>query len=304
MKAMRTATPANFDPEALARLEGLELRARYIVDGYLTGQHRSPYRGQSVEFAEHREYAAGDDTRYVDWKVFGKTDRLYLKQFEAETNLTCYLLLDASESMQYRGPSASLSKLEYAECLAAALAHLVIRQRDSVGLATFDDQLRSFLPASGNPAHLEQLVHIMEQSAGRGKSDLGKPLHEAAERLRRRGVVIVLSDLLGDVDSFLWGLRRLRHRRHEVIVLQVLDAAELEFPFERATLFRGLEDMPDVLAEPHAVRRAYLAALRKFLDKVQAGCRGNDVDYQLARTDQPLDAPLRQLLTSRARRRI
>jgi uncharacterized protein (DUF58 family) len=301
---IRTATPASFDPAAIARLEGLELRARYIVDGYLTGQHRSPYRGQSVEFAEHREYAAGDDLRYLDWKVFGKTDRLYLKQFEAETNLTCYLLLDDSESMQYRGLSASLSKLEYAQCLAAALAHLVIRQRDSVGLATFDDQLRDFLPASGNPAHLPQLVHVMEQSAGQGKSDLGKPLHKVADRLRRRGVVIVLSDLLGDVESFLGALRRLRHRRHEVIVLHVLDVAEIEFPFKRATMFRGLEGKPEVLAEPHAVRRAYLTALRRFLDQVQAGCRSSDVDYQLARTDQPLDAPLRQLLTSRARRRI
>jgi uncharacterized protein (DUF58 family) len=300
---MNTETPARLDPVALARLSGLELRARYIVDGFLTGQHRSAYRGQSVEFAEHREYAAGDDLRYVDWKVFGKTDRVYLKQFEAETSLACYLLLDVSESMRYRGPAASLSKLDYARCLAAALAHLVIRQRDNVGLATFDDRLREFRPATGNPAHLPELVQAMEQAEGRGKSDLGLALQEATDRLRRRGIAIVISDLLGDVDALMLGLRRMRHRRHEVIVLHVLDAAELEFPFQRATLFRGLEGLPEVLAEPHGVRRAYLDALKRFLDRIQSGCRAAGIDYQLARTDQPLDAPLRQLLIARSRRR-
>jgi uncharacterized protein (DUF58 family) len=300
---MPITSPLKLDPESVARLEGLELRARYIVDGFLTGQHRSAYRGQSVEFAEHREYAPGDDLRYVDWKVYGKTDRVYLKQFEAETNLFCYLLLDASESMRYRGPGAALSKLDYAQCLAAALAHLVIRQRDSVGLATFDSDLREFVSASSNPAHLDQLIHVMQRTEAGGKSDLGSALAAVADRLRRRSVVIVLSDLLGRVDSQQRGLRRLRHARHEVIVLHTLDAAELEFPFQRATLFRGLESLPDVLAEPHGVRKAYLAAMERFLERVHADCRSSQADYQLARTDAPLDAPLRTLLTARLRRR-
>ena len=300
---MPAASPLKLDPESVARLQGLELRARYIVDGFLSGQHRSPYRGQSVEFAEHREYAAGDDLRYVDWKLFGKTDRVYLKQFEAETNLFCYLLVDSSESMQYRGPGAAMSKFEYAQCLAAALAHLIIRQRDSVGLATFDDQLQHFVAASSNPAHLDGLIHVMTQAATRGKSNLARSFEGVAARLERRGVTVVISDLLGSADSLLVGLKRLRHRRHEVIVLQVLDPAELEFPFQRATLFRGLEALPEVLAEPHGVRTAYLAALGRFLEAVQSTCRMCQADYQLARTDQPLDAPLRRLLTSRSRRR-
>jgi uncharacterized protein (DUF58 family) len=300
---MPAAAPAKLDPESVARLAGLELRARYIVDGFLSGQHRSPYRGQSVEFAEHREYAAGDDLRYVDWKVFGKTDRVFLKQFEAETNLFCYLLVDASESMQYRGPAAAMSKLEYAECLAASLAHLVIRQRDSVGLATFDERLRDFVAPSSNPARLEELVHVMARADAAGKSDIAGAFEEVAARIERRGVAVVISDLLGSAGALETALKRLRHRRHEVIVLQVLDPAELEFPFERATLFRGLEAMPQVLAEPHGVRKAYLAALARFLEDVQSTCRACQADYQLARTDEPLDAPLRRLLTARSRRR-
>jgi uncharacterized protein (DUF58 family) len=300
---MPVAPAIKLDPESIARLEGLELRARYIVDGFLTGLHRSPYRGQSVEFAEHREYAPGDDLRYVDWKVYGKTDRVYLKQYEAETNLNCYLLLDVSESMRYRGPRAAMSKLKYAECLAAALAHVVIRQRDSVGLATFDSHLCEFVAASNNPAHRDQLIRVMEQTDSRGVSDLGAALSAVADRLRRRSVVVVLSDLLGRVDSLQLGLRRLRHARHEVIVLHTLDAAELEFPFERTTLFRGLESQPDVLAEPHGIRAAYLAAMAKFIERVHADCRASQTDYQLARTDAPLDAPLRTLLTARVRRR-
>src|SRR4051812_8370521 len=171
---MAAVSALKLDPQSIAKLEGLELRARHIVDGFLSGQHRSHHRGQSVEFAEHREYAAGDDLRYVDWKVYGKTDRVYLKQYEAETNLICYLLLDVSESMQYRGPSSPLSKLEYAQCLAAALAYLVTGQGDSVGLATFDEEVQNFVTASSNPAHVEQLIHVMQQGAGRGKSDFAR----------------------------------------------------------------------------------------------------------------------------------
>jgi uncharacterized protein (DUF58 family) len=300
---MAVSSPLKLDPASVARLEGLELRARYIVDGFLTGQHRSPYRGQSVEFAEHREYAAGDDLRYVDWKVFGKTDRVYLKQFEAETSLSCYLAVDVSESMRYQGPSASLSKLGYAQCLAAALAYLVMRQRDNVGLATIDGSLREFVAASSNPANLDQLIHVLQQTEPRGKSDLGAALGSLADRLPRRSVVVVVSDLLGKVESLSLGLRRLRHARHEAVVLHTLDAAEMTFPFERATLFRGLESLPDVLAEPHGVRTAYLAAMARFLEQVHSACQGSQADYELARTDEPFDAPLRKLLTTRLRRR-
>src|SRR5690242_18057393 len=193
---MSTVSRLNLDPQSIARLQGLELRARHIVEGFLSGQHRSHHRGQSVEFAEHREYAAGDDLRYVDWKVYGKTDRVYLKQYEAETNLTCCLLLDVSESMQYRGPSSPLSKLEYAQCVAAALAYLVTGQGDSVGLATFDAEIQDFVTASSNPAHVEHLIHVMQRSGKSGKSDFAGAAAAVTERLRRRSIVILLSDLL------------------------------------------------------------------------------------------------------------
>jgi len=234
----------------------LELRARYIVDGYLSGRHRSAHRGHSVEFTEHREYVAGDDLRYVDWKVFGKTDKVYLKQFEAETNLVCHLLADVSESMCYQSDSAALSKLEYGQCLAAALAYVVLRQRDSVSLATFDDEVRQVVRESSNPAHLRQLVAVLDQADACRKSQLGSVLHELSKRLLHRGIVVMISDLLGDVDSLLSGLKHLRHERHEVIVLHLLDPAEVDFPFRRTTMFQGLEALPEVLAEPRGVRRA------------------------------------------------
>ena len=227
----------NLDPETLAQLTGLELRARYIVDGYLSGMHRSTYRGQSVEFTEHREYTQGDDLRYVDWKVFGKTDKVYLKQYEAETNLVCYLLLDVSESMQYQSESASLSKLEYGQCLAAALGTIVLRQRDSVSLTTCDDQVQEFVRESSNPAHLRQLMEVMQQTSAERKTNLGPVLHEISQRIKRRGVIVLISDLLGDVDQLLSGLKHLRYGRHEVLVLHLLDPQEVEFQFDRATLF-------------------------------------------------------------------
>ena len=290
---------SNLDPETLAKLDGLELRARYIVDGYLSGMHRSSYRGQSVEFTEHREYSPGDDLRYVDWKVFGKTDKVYLKQFEAETNLVCYLLVDISESMRYQSEGTALSKLEYAQCLAAALGTIVLRQRDSVSLATCDDQVQELVRESSNPSHLRQLMDVLHQAAAQRKSALGPVLHEISQRLKRRGVVVLLSDLLGDDEALLAGLKHLRHARHEVILLQLLDPAELEFPFDRTTLFQGLEARPAVLTEPRGVRQAYLAELHEFLERIQAGCRSLQVEYELLRTDQPFDEALRRVLTKR-----
>ena len=235
------------------RLHGLELRARRIVEGYVAGLHRSPYHGFSNEFAEHREYAPGDDLRYVDWKVFGKSDRFYLKQFEEETNLLCYLLLDTSESMQYQGPHAPLSKFAYAQCAAAALAYLVLHQRDAVGLVTFDQEIRQLIRPSSNPTQLKQLLHVMEEATAARKTRTGPIFHDLAERLGRRGIVVILSDLFDDVESMLAGLKHLRHRRHDVIVLHVLDPAEIDFPFQQVTMFKGLEALGDVdrrAAEP------------------------------------------------------
>jgi uncharacterized protein (DUF58 family) len=287
------------DPQVLARLEGLQLRARLIVEGYVSGVHRSPYHGFSVEFAEHREYAPGDDLRYLDWKVFGRTDKYYLKQFEEETNLICHLLLDTSESMRYQSAAAPMSKLEYAQCAGAALAYLILQQQDSVGLATFDSEIRAFVRSSSNPSHLKQLLHVMEQAAGGRKTNTGPIFHDLAERLKKRGLVIILSDLFDNVDSLLAGLKHFRHRRHEVIVMHVLDPAELEFPFRQATLFRGLEEWPEALVEPRALRKAYLEEFQAFLHNVKRGCRAHRIDYVQLRTDQSLEVALSNYLASR-----
>jgi len=290
------------DPQMLARLHGLELRARAIVEGYVAGKHRSPYHGFSVEFAEHREYVPGDDLRYVDWKVFAKTDKVYLKQYEEETNLVCYLLLDASESMRYKSDAAALSKLEYAQCIAASLAYLTLQQQVSVGLVTFDEEIRTLLRPSGNPSFLKQLCAVMDDTRPRRKTATGPIFHDLAERLKKRGVVVILSDLFDDVPAMLAGLKHFRHRRHEVVVFHVLDPAELDFPFQRTTLFKGLEQLPDVLSEPRALRKAYLAEFGAFVRQVREGCRAQRADYVQLRTDQTLDVALSAYLSSRLTR--
>jgi uncharacterized protein (DUF58 family) len=291
-----------FDPQTLAKLTGLDLKARLIVEGYVAGLHKSPYSGLSVEFAEHREYAPGDDVRYVDWKVFGKTDRFYLKRFEEETNFACHLLLDASESMSYRSKGAAVSKLEYAQYVAAALAHLVIRQQDAIGLSTFNTSVTKFLGPSSQPAHLKQLVHLMEHTPAGGETALGPIFHDLAERIRKRGLVIILSDLFDDVGTLLSGLKHFRHRRHDVSVMQVIDPAEQDFPFEDPTRFRGLEGLPEQNAEPRALRRAYQAEFESFLKQVRGMCGDLQMDYVLLRTDRPLDIALRSFLTRRMQR--
>ncbi len=296
------SNPKYLDPRTLAKLQGLELRARSVVEGYVSGGHRSPYHGFSIEFAEHREYTQGDDLRYVDWKVFGKTDKFYLKQYEEETNLVSYMLVDTSESMRYKSADAPLSKLEYAQCVAAALSYLILQQQDSVGLVTFDDEIRSLVRASGNPSHLKQLLAVMENSRPERKTQTGPIFHDLAERLKRRGLVLILSDLFDDVPAMMAGLKHFRHRRHEVVVFQVLDPAELDFPFRQTTLFRGMEQLPDVLTDPRALRRAYLDEFGKFLQAVRKGCRAQRIDYVLLRTDQSLEIALSSYLASRMNR--
>jgi len=294
--------PKSFDPQTLAKIRGLKLRARHIVEGYVSGLHRSPYQGFSIEFAEHREYAQGDDLRYLDWKVFGRTDKLYLKRFEDETNLICYLVLDASESMAYKSDPDSLSKFEYAQCVAASLAWLVLQQQDAMGFASFDQQIQSFLPPTGSSAVMKQLLELMEQSKPEAKTDSGPIFHELARRFNKRGVIVVLSDLFDNVDSVLAGLKHCRHRRHDVVVMQILDPAETSFPFDRPTLFHGLEQYPELLADPRSLRRAYLEEFNQFLHAVQSGCRGAQVEYRQLTTDQPVDVALSSFLNSRMHR--
>ncbi len=289
-------------PQTLAELQGLELKARLIVEGFVSGLHKSPYHGFSIEFAEHREYAQGDDLRYVDWKVFGKTDRFYLKQYEEETNFACYFLLDTSESMLYRSEKVTVSKLEYAQYVAAALSYLILKQQDAVGLATYDNAVRNFVRAGSHPSHLKQICHVMDIAGARGETSMGPIFHDLAERIKKRGLVVILSDLFDDVPSLMLGLKHLRHRRHEVLVLHVIDPAERDFPFQDPTLFKGLEGLPEQMTEPRSLRAAYQREFEGFLKDVRRGCRDLHMDYTLLRTDMALDVALRSFLAGRATR--
>jgi len=272
-----------------------------LVEGYVAGMHPSPYHGFSVEFAEHREYVPGDDIRHVDWKVWSKTDKLYLKQYEEETNLLLYLLLDTSESMGYHSGD-NVTKLQYAQFIVSALAYMILQQQDSVGLVLFDDAVRRYLKPAGQPTQLKELFHLLDVTPAREKSDLGLVFNDLAERFKKRGVVAVFSDLFDDVARVITGLKHFRHRRHEVIVFHILDPAELEFPFRDPTMFKGLEDMGDILTDPHALKRAYQTELRSYLTEMEKECRMIDIDYVPLRTDQSLDVPLSSYLASRSAR--
>lgn len=287
------------DPQTLSKLDGLQLRARKIIEGYVSGPHRSPYHGFSIEFTQHRQYVPGDDLRHVDWKVFGRTDKVYLKQYEEETNLVSYLLLDTSESMLYQGSHSPLSKLEYAKCIAASLAYLVLQQQDSVGIATFDAELRNWVQPSGQPSHLKQLLHVLEQAPGEKKTSMGPIFHDLAERFKKRGIVVILSDLFDDPEKILAGIKHFRHRQHDVIVFHILDVDEREFPFHQMMRFCGLENWPDRITDPRQLRQIYLREMENFLQKISVGCRGQQVDYVPLLTDQSLDIALSSYLAGR-----
>jgi uncharacterized protein (DUF58 family) len=289
------------DPQTLASLEGLDLQARMVVEGYVAGMHPSPYHGFSVEFAEHREYVPGDDIRHVDWKVWSKTDKLYLKQYEEETNLLSYLLVDTSESMAYAS-GENVTKLQYAQFVASALAYMILQQQDSVGLVVFDDAVRRYLKPAGSPSQLKEVIRLLDVTPAREKSDLGVVFHDLAERFKKRGVVAVFSDLFDDADKVVSGLKHFRHRRHEVIVFHILDPAEIEFPFRDTTLFKGLEDVSQILTDPHALRRAYREEVTLFLKEIEKACRMADIDYVPLRTNQNLGIALSSYLASRSAR--
>ena len=286
----------------LAKLRGLQLRPRHVVEGSVAGLHRSPWRGFSIEFAEHREYAPGDDLRHMDWKVFGRTDKFYLKQYEDETNLLCYLVVDTSESMSYRGPDSQHSKREYAQSITAALAHTVLDQKDGIGLATFDARVRGFLRPSSSPAQWEQVLSLLEMPPGEKKTNAGPVFHELAERFTKRGVVVLVSDCFDDVRSLTAGLKHFAYRRHDVALLHVLDPAELEFPFSGAIEFAGLEAFPEIQADATALRKAYLTEFNAYLKNLSTACRNLGIEYRLFRTDQPPENSLAAWLSERMAR--
>ena len=296
------------DSKTLDRIKRLDVRARLVVEGFITGQHRSPYHGFAVEFATHREYAPGDDIRHIDWKVWSKTDRFYIKEYEEETNLKCTILLDASKSMRYggtphpgplHGGEGSWSKFDYAATGAASLAYLLQQQQDAVGLVTFSTKVQKNLPASSHPNHLKLMLHELENTAVDDQTDVAQVFPELARQIRRRGMIVLFSDLFLDIPTLAEALKQFRLRKHEVIVFHVMHDDELTFPFQDNTLFRGLESPVQLHTEPRALRRAYLEAVEKFLEQVRKTCAATGVDYVLMNTKEPLDAVLGSYLTFR-----
>lgn len=284
-------------PEAIKRISRLELRARHIVEGFLSGLHRSPYFGQSVEFLQHREYVQGDDLRHVDWKVWAKQDRYYIKQFEEDTNLRCTLLVDISGSMRYG--SGPLTKYDYGCTIAATLAYLLLRQQDSVGCVSFDSKVRVKVPALSKRNHIMSIVRALSNDRPEEKTDLYAILREVAESYPRRGMIILISDLLGDREGVIKGLKLLRQRGHDVMVYHVMDDDELDFPFSGPTRFEGLELPQHLNCNPRALREGYLESLGRFLDEMRRNTTRIGCDYDLIRTSQPLDAALASYLSNR-----
>lgn len=288
------------DPRVLARIGGLEMRARMIVEGFITGLHRSPFRGFSVEFSEHRKYSQGDDLRHLDWRVLGRTDKHYVKQYEQETNLQLMLVVDSSKSMSFRSSDQFLSKRDYAASIAGAIAYLALHQADAVGLVAFDSHIGRVVRASNNPAQWKSIIHELETAPPAPGTNIRRALHEVAEKLTRRHVVIIISDLFEEPAEILAGLRHLRHRKHEPIVFHVMDPAELEFPFSQPTRFEGLEDGDRLLTQPRIIRERYLQEVRSFLELIRRSCLQNRTDYQLFSTADPLDKSLSGFLASRS----
>ena len=290
------------DPAVIARLGSMELKARTVVEGFLSGLHRSPYKGFSVEFAEYRQYLPGDDLSTLDWKVYARSDRHYVKKFEEETNLDCHVLLDISASMAYRG-GAAMSKVEYGSVLAASLAYLMNRQRDATGLIEFDDRIRGRLPASARPGHLHAILLALEKVAPGAKSDVGRPLHQLADALGKRSLVVLISDLLDDPDNIVRGLKHLRFRGTDVIVFQVLDPHEIQFPFRGAARFTDVESDDVVTADPDRVRESYLEAMASLRARYEKELRGAGIDFLSLDSSKPLDFALLAYLDTRAKRK-
>jgi uncharacterized protein (DUF58 family) len=289
------------DPVSLARLSNLELRARSVVEGALSGMHRSPHHGSSVEFAEHKEYAAGDEIKHIDWKAYGKFDKYYVKRFEQETELRAYLLLDCSASMGYRG--GGVSKLEYARMLAASLAYLLLRQQDQVGMVAFGERLRGYLPPRARSGHLNDLLTALDGVQAEGRTDLPRALAYLSEVVQRRALIVLFSDLLGTDDEVRHLLRGLRARKHDVVVFHLLDRDELTLPFEGTTIFESMEDDEKLVADPGDVRKAYLSELDKFVEGYRTALREGDVEYHLVDTSEAPAEVLVRFLTGAYRTR-
>ncbi|MFB0527015.1 MAG: DUF58 domain-containing protein [bacterium] len=285
------------DPLIVAKLSTMLLRARFVVEGFIAGLHQSPYRGFSLEFAQHREYSPGDETRHVDWKVYGRKDKYFVKQYQEETNLKGYILLDRSASMGYK--SGEISKLQYGSYLAASLAFLMLRQQDSVGLATFDERIKKYIPPRQSKGHLSLILEELEKLVPSSQTGINRSLRELGQYTKRRGLIILISDLLDEQEKVLNGLKYFRFKKHEVIVFHLLDPAELELPFTNILWLEDMENRRRVLTHPEIIREKYKNVLKEFVETYKLNCLRSDIDYCLINTKTPLDFSLGAYLARR-----
>jgi uncharacterized protein (DUF58 family) len=288
------------DPQFVSKISNLELIARLVVEGFIAGLHKSPYHGFSVEFSEHRQYSAGDDTRYIDWKVYGRTDRYFIKQFEEETNLRAYIILDASRSMGYSS-GGSITKFEYACYLTAGLSYLMLMQRDAVGLVLYDERIRKFIPPRSVKSYLSVILSELESNEPSNKTKTADVLHSIAERIKRRGLIIVISDLLDEQDEVISALKHFKHKRNELIVFQVLDPAERNFNFNFDAVFKDVETSEKIMTQGLYVQRDYRRAFEEFIKKYRLECLVNGIDYELMDTSTSFDVALFRYLSKRGR---
>ena len=282
----KTSPNVLLDPLAIQKAESLGLHARFIVEGYMAGEHKSPFRGFAIEFTQHREYVPGDDTRHLDWKVLGRTDRYYLKQYEQETNYVASILLDGSESMKYG--SGSITKLQYGKMMAAVLSYLILHQRDAVAVGVFDTAMRGYVPRTGNLGSIHNIMKVLAEFEPTQQTSVGSILHEVAGQIKRKGIVILISDLFDDEEKILEGIQHIRFGGSEVILFHVMDPFELDFPFSGMVEFEGLEGIPQILTRPREIRKSYLQAVEEFRRKIREGCERNNVHYMLVNTGHAL----------------
>lgn len=284
----------------IKKFGNLQVLARQVVEGFCSGLHRSPHKGFSVEFKEHRQYVAGDDIRDIDWKLFGKTDRLFIREYEEETNLRCTILLDSSGSMAYQGSRSQHSKHDYAIRTAACLSYLMLQQQDSVGLVNFDTQVRSYVPPRARPRHLQAIINELQTTTPGKETEIGHVFHEMVQKIQRRGLLVIISDLFGDVDQLMKALAHFRHANHEIVIFQIWDPDELDFPFRQWTQFASLEQADNQhLVDPSQIRKAYLQKLQEFQDQLSKGCNRHRINLVPMTTDQPYADALATYLSLR-----
>ena len=286
------------DPETIAKLGNIELKAKLIVEGFITGMHMSPYHGFSVEFSQHRQYRQGDEPRFIDWKVYGRTGRYYIKEFEEETNLRCMLAIDTSASMKFAA-NKRISKFEYACYLAAALSMLMIQQRDAVGLTLYSNEIKTFLPTNSKPSYISQILTALENAIPSENTFTANSLEILAERINRRGLVIIFSDFFDNIESIVNAIRHLRHKKHEVLLFQVLDPREIDFDFGQAANFIDLETGEQMITQPYQIQKGYKGTMKTFLDILKKECLRNNVDYNIVDTSTPFDKALTDYIIKR-----